>query len=49
MFYVSFIDDFSHKTWIYLLKKKDEVFTWFKEFMDHVENQKGNHKSFEIR
>ena len=25
-YYVTFIDDFYHKTWIYLLKTKDEVF-----------------------
>ena len=30
--YVSFIDDFSRKTWIYFLKNKDEVFNNFKEF-----------------
>ena len=30
--YVSFIDYFSRKTWIYLLKRKYEVFNKFKEF-----------------
>jgi hypothetical protein len=29
MYYVSFIDDFSRKTWIYFLKTKDEVFSRF--------------------
>ena len=32
VYYVSFIDDFSRKTWIYFLKSKDEVFSKFKEF-----------------
>jgi transposase InsO family protein len=36
--YVSFIDDFSRKTWIYFLKNKDEVFSRFKEFKARVEN-----------
>ena len=31
-YYASFIDDYSRKTWIYFLKKKDEVFERFKEF-----------------
>ena len=35
---VSFIDDFSCKTWIYLLKGKDEVFNKLKEFKSLVEN-----------
>jgi hypothetical protein len=35
---VSFIDDFSRKTWIYFLKNKDEVFSKFKEFKALVEN-----------
>ena len=34
----SFIDDYSRKTWIYFLKKKDEVFEKFKEFKTLVEN-----------
>jgi transposase InsO family protein len=39
MYYVSFIDDFSCKTWIYFLKTKDEVFSRFQEFKALVENQ----------
>jgi hypothetical protein len=31
-YYVSFIDDFSKFTWIYLLKYKSEVFQKFHEF-----------------
>ena len=38
VYYVSFIDDFSRKKWIYLLKKKDEVFSKFKEFKALIEN-----------
>ena len=26
------MDDFSRKAWIYFLKKKDEVFKWFRSF-----------------
>ena len=37
--YVSFIDDFSCKTWIYFMKNKDEVFRKFKEFKALIENQ----------
>jgi hypothetical protein len=39
MYYVSFIDDFSRKTWIYFLRKKSKVFDRFKEFKALVENQ----------
>ena len=38
VYYVSFIDDYSHKTWIYFLKGKNEVFNKFKEFKALVEN-----------
>ena len=38
VYYVSFIDDFSRKTWIYFMKNKDEVFNKFKEFKSLVEN-----------
>ena len=42
VYYVSFIDDFSRKTWIYFLKNKDEVFSKFKEFKDLIENHTSN-------
>ena len=40
-YYVTFIDDFSMKTWIYFMKIKDEVFNRFQEFKVLVENQIG--------
>ena len=36
-YYVSFIDDFSRKTWIYFMKNKYEVFSKFKEFKALIE------------
>ena len=39
MYYVSLIDDLSWNTWIYILRKKSEVFDRFKEFKALVENQ----------
>jgi hypothetical protein len=38
VYYVSFIDDYSRKTWICLLKENNEVFGKFKEFKALVEN-----------
>ena len=38
MYYVSFIDDFSRKTWIYFLRKKSKVFNIYKESKFLVEN-----------
>jgi histone deacetylase 1/2 len=38
-YYVSFIDDFSKFTWIYLLKHKFEVFQKFHDFQSMVECQ----------
>ena len=38
VYYVSFIDDFSRKTWIYFLNNKDKVFIKFKEFKALIEN-----------
>jgi hypothetical protein len=42
-YYVSFIDDYSHSTWIYLLRQKSEMFQFFKKFQCLVERLL-NHK-----
>ncbi|GKC79494.1 retrotransposon protein, putative, ty1-copia subclass [Tanacetum coccineum] len=41
-YFVTFIDDFSHYGYVYLLKHKHEVFETFKVFQKEVENQLGN-------
>jgi hypothetical protein len=38
LYYVTFIDNYSKKTWLYLLKKKDEFFGKFQEFKVEIEN-----------
>ena len=38
-YYLTFTDDYSRKTWIYFLKKKDEVFPWFWHLKALIENQ----------
>jgi hypothetical protein len=38
VYYVLFIDQYYHKTWVYFLKSKDEVFGKFKEFKALIEN-----------
>ena len=40
-YFVSFIDDFSRKVWVYMLKKKSDVFTVFKQIRALVENNTG--------
>ena len=39
IYYVSFIYDFSRKTWTYFLRNKSNVFERFKEFKALMENQ----------
>lgn len=39
MYYVSFIVDFSRKVWLYLLKRKLDVFEKIKDFKALMENQ----------
>lgn len=41
-YFVSFIDDYSKKVWVYFLRTKDEAFERFKEWKIEVENQTGN-------
>jgi histone deacetylase 1/2 len=36
-YYVSFVDDYSKFTWIYLLKNKSDVFAHFHDFQNYVE------------
>ena len=38
-FYVTFIDDYSRFTRVYLLRNKDEAFDMFLSYKDEVENQ----------
>eukprot|EP00253_Pinus_taeda_P009922 PITA_09922 len=42
-YFLTFIDDFTRKTWIYFLKNKSEVFEKFRNFKALVENQSGLH------
>jgi hypothetical protein len=39
LYYVTFIDDFSRKSWIFFMKTKGRVFQRFQEFKALVENQ----------
>jgi Integrase core domain/GAG-pre-integrase domain len=38
-YFVTFIDDYSRTTWVYLLKAKSDVFLYFQEFYIFIENQ----------
>ena len=38
VYYVSFIDDFSRKAWIYFMKNKYEIFSKLKEFKALIKN-----------
>jgi GAG-pre-integrase domain len=42
-YFISFIDDFSRKTWVYFLKEKSEAFEVFKKFKVMVEKVTGRH------
>eukprot|EP00253_Pinus_taeda_P018864 PITA_18864 len=42
-YFLTFIDDFTRKTWVYFLKNKSEVFEKFRNFKTLVENQSGLH------
>ena len=40
-YFISFVDDYSRKVWVYFLKLKSEAFDKFKEWKTLVENQTG--------
>jgi transposase InsO family protein len=41
LYFLTFIDDFSRKVWVYFLKYKSDVFVVFKEFKAKVEKESG--------
>ena len=41
LYFVTFIDDYSRKLWVYALKSKDQVLEKFEEFHASVERQSG--------
>ena len=40
-YFLTFIDDYSRKTWVFLLKEKSEVYEYFKSFKTLVERKSG--------
>ena len=40
-YFITFIDDLSRYSYVYLMKHKSETFEKFKEFQNEVENQRG--------
>jgi hypothetical protein len=43
VYFLTFIDDFTRKIWIYFLKHKSETFAKFKEFKAEAEKQSGKY------
>jgi hypothetical protein len=46
VYFITFIDDFSRKSWVYFLKHKSETFAKFQEFKSFGEKESG--KSIKI-
>ena len=40
-YFVTFIDDYSRKVWVYLMKNKNEILDIFLKWKEMVENQTG--------
>ena len=45
-YFVTFIDDFSRYTYVYLMRNKNESFNMFKKYKTKVENQKDKRIKF---
>lgn len=43
MYILSFIDDFTRKTWVYFLNEKSEAFVTFKNYKTYMEKEIGVH------
>ena len=41
VYFITFINDFSHKSWVYFLKHKSETFGIFQDFKSMVEKEYG--------
>lgn len=41
LYFVTFIDDYSRNTWLYLMRHKSQVFEMFKLWKAQVERQRG--------
>ena len=41
-YFLTFIDDYSRKTWVYFLKHKFYAFSYFQQFKALMENQSGH-------
>lgn len=41
-YFISIIDDYSRKVWVYILKEKSQAFAKFKEWHARYENEKGH-------
>ena len=42
-YFLTFIDDYSRKTWVYFLKHNSDAFGYFQQFKALVENHSGHH------
>ena len=42
-YYVIFVNEFSHRCWIFFMQKKSEMFSKFCEFKELVEKESGKH------
>ena len=42
-YFITFIHDYSRKTWVYFLKHKYDAFSYFQQFKALMENQSGHH------
>jgi hypothetical protein len=42
-YFLIFIDDRTRFTWVYFIRKKSDVFEYFKEFKNMVEKKTGKH------
>jgi len=42
VYFITFIEDFTYKSWVYFLKYKSETFAKFQEFKVMVENESNN-------